>query len=86
VVRPEPTATLSGTVLGVLAVDVLSNREIYDRSFTLCDVCDRVTFQQSPRTRTSCPEHLPSSSGLIRKVTLDQEQIEAPTAAMSGWK
>ncbi len=85
-VRPEPTATLSGTVLGMFAVDVLSNREIYDRSFTLCEVCDRVTFQQSPRTRTSCPEHLPSSSGLIRKVTLDQEQNEPPTAAMSGWK
>jgi hypothetical protein len=86
VVRPEPTATLSGTVLGMFAVDVLSNREVYDRSFTLCEVCDRVTFQQSPRTRTSCPEHLPSASGLIRKVTQVPEQIEALAPEMPGLK
>ena len=82
VVRPEPTATLSGTVLGLLAVDVLSNREIYDRSFCLCEVCERVTFQQSPRSRTSCPEHLPSSSGMIRKVTLSPESFEAQALEM----
>lgn len=77
VVRPEPTATLSGTVLSMFAVDVLSNREIYDRAFCLCEVCERVSFQYASRVRTSCPEHLPSSSGLIRKVTLGQEQLDA---------
>jgi hypothetical protein len=86
VVRPEPTATLSGTVLGLFAVDVLSNREIYDRSFCVCEVCDRVTFQQSARNRTSCPDHLPSSSGLIRKVTLDQERLEATVLEMPSSK
>lgn len=86
VVRPEPTATLSGTVLGMFAVDVLSNREIYDRYFSLCEVCDRVTFQQSARTRTSCPDHLPSSSGLIRKVTLGQDQLEALAPEMNSSK
>lgn len=76
VVRPEPTATLSGTVLSMFAVDVLSNREMYDRSFCLCEMCERVTFQSSSRNRASCPEHLPSSSGLMRKVTLGQEQLD----------
>lgn len=80
VVRPEPTATLSGTVLSMFAVDVLSNREIYDRAFCLCEVCERVSFQSSARTRTSCPEHLPSSSGLIRKVTVGQDQLDAVEA------
>ena len=80
VVRPEPTATLSGTVLSMFAVDVLSNREIYDRAFCLCEVCERVSFQYSSRKRTSCPEHLPSASGLIRKVTLDQEHRDDAVA------
>jgi hypothetical protein len=74
VVRPEPT------VLSMFAVDVLSNREIYDRAFCLCDACDRVTFQYSARKRTNCPDHLPPSSGLMRKVTLDQEKLDAPEA------
>lgn len=75
-VRPEPTATLSGTVLSMFAVDVLSNREIYDRAFCLCDACDRVTFQYDARQRTSCPDHQPASSGLMRKVTLDMGKLE----------
>jgi hypothetical protein len=80
VVRPEPTATLSGTVLSMFTVDVLSNREIYDRAFCLCDACDRVTFQYSERKRTSCPDHLPPSSGLMRKVTLDAGELEVTDA------
>jgi hypothetical protein len=65
----------------MFAVDVLSNREIYDRAFCLCDACERVTFQYSARKRTSCPDHLPPSSGLMRKVTLDPERLDATVAA-----
>jgi hypothetical protein len=78
VVRPEPTATLSSTVLGLFAVDVLSNREMYDRAFCVCDVCDRVTFEFTARQRACCPEHRSATSGVIRKVTISQDQLTAP--------
>jgi hypothetical protein len=73
VVRPEPTATLSSIVLSLFAADVLSNRETYDRSLCVCEMCDRVTFEAGTPRRTSCPDHRPSVSGFIRKVTIAQD-------------
>lgn len=80
VVRPEPTATLSSTVLALFAIDVLSHREMYDRAFCVCDVCDRVTFEYTSLQRASCPDHRTSTSGVIRKVTISQDQLTAPPA------
>ncbi len=81
VVRPEPTATLSGIVISLFAADVLANRETYDRSLCICDACDRVTFDEDQAHRATCPAHRPSVSGFIRKVTLAPDQ---PTAESSS--
>jgi hypothetical protein len=66
--RPEPTAPLSGIVLSLFAVDVLSNRDEYDRHLCVCDVCGRVSFQVMPMTRRHCPEHPAHDSGFMRAV------------------
>ena len=69
VAQPEPTAPLSGIVLSLFAVDVLSHREEYDNHLSVCDVCNRITFQESALRRKSCPDHLPHESGFTRRVT-----------------
>ena len=73
VVRPEPTATLSDIVLALFAADVLANREVYDSSLCVCQICSRVTFKEGAEDRRSCPAHRPAVSGFIRKVSLDQD-------------
>ncbi len=65
--RPEPTAPLSGIVLSLFAVDILSRREVYDRLLSVCEVCDRVGFAEG--ARHGCADHLPSVSGVIRRVS-----------------
>lgn len=67
--QPEPTAPLSGIVLSLFAVDLLSHRDEYEKHLCVCDVCDRVTFQDSALLRKSCPDHLPHVSGFTRRVT-----------------
>jgi len=62
--RPDRTKQLSGIVLGLFAVDVLSHREIYDQLLSVCDTCDRVTFHEG--ARRSCVEHQPHASGFTR--------------------
>lgn len=69
VAQPETTAPLSGVVLSLFAVDILSHREEYDRRLCVCDVCNRVTFQDGAVRRKSCPDHLPQLSGFTRRVT-----------------
>jgi hypothetical protein len=69
VAQPEPTAPLSGIVLSLFAVDVLSHRDEYDRHLCVCDLCNRITFQESALRRKSCPDHPPHESGFIRRVT-----------------
>ncbi len=69
VAQPEPTAPLSGIVLSLFAVDVLSHREEYDNHLSVCDICNRITFQESALRRKSCPDHLPHESGFTRRVT-----------------
>lgn len=55
--RPEPTAPLSGIVLSLLAVDILSNRELYDRELCVCNACGRISFDGRPEARHTCFEH-----------------------------
>jgi hypothetical protein len=68
VAHPEPTAPLSGIVLSVLAVDVLTNREEYDQHLCVCDACGRVSFQDTPVSRRHCSEHPAPTSGFTRSV------------------
>jgi hypothetical protein len=65
--QPEPTAPLSGIVLSLFAVDVLSHRDEYEKRLSVCDICDRITFQDGALRRTSCPAHLPPLSGMSRR-------------------
>ncbi|MFO0756172.1 MAG: hypothetical protein U0359_06755 [Byssovorax sp.] len=65
--HPEPTAPLSAIVLSLLAVDILSHRELYDRELCVCDVCGRVSFDPKAADRKTCGEHSPSSSGFVWK-------------------
>jgi hypothetical protein len=69
VAQPETTAPLSGVVLSLFAVDILTHREEYDRRLCVCDVCNRVTFQDGELRRKSCPDHAPQLSGFTRRVT-----------------
>lgn len=68
VAHPEPTAPLSGIVLSLLAVDILTNRDEYDHHLCVCDACGRVSFQDRPVTRRHCPEHPAHVSGFTRNV------------------
>jgi hypothetical protein len=68
VARPESTAPLSGIVLSLFAVDILSHRDVYDRGLCVCDVCNRVTFQDAAFRRRACPEHQAHVSGFTRAV------------------
>ncbi len=65
--QPEPTAPLSGIVLSLFAVDVLSHRDEYEERLSVCDICDRITFQDGALRRKSCPDHLPPLSGMSRR-------------------
>jgi hypothetical protein len=77
VAQPEPTAPLSGVVLSLFAVDVLTHREEYDRRLCVCDICNRITFNDGELRRKSCPDHQPQVSGFTRRVTLPQRKREA---------
>jgi hypothetical protein len=67
VARPEPTAPLSGIVLGLFAVAILSERSFYDHHLCVCDVCGRVSFDASPAMRRFCSTHAARASGLQHK-------------------
>jgi hypothetical protein len=68
VAHPEPSASLSGILLSLFAVDVLSNRDAYDQNLCVCDVCGRISFQDGPVSRRNCAEHPAHESGFIRAV------------------
>ena len=74
VAQPETTAPLSGVVLSLFAVDVLTHREEYDRRLCVCDICNRITFQDGELRRKSCPDHQPQVSGFTRRVTLPSQR------------
>lgn len=69
IARPEPTAPLSGIVLSLFAVAILSERAFYDRQLCVCDVCGRVSFDGTPGTRRACTLHPAKASGVNVKVT-----------------
>ncbi len=68
VAHPEPTAPLSGIILSLLAVDILTHREEYDHHLCVCETCGRVSFQDKPTSRRHCPEHPAHISGFNRAV------------------
>ena len=68
VARPEATAPLSGIVLSLFAVAILSERSFYDHHLCVCDVCGRVSFDPTPAMKRLCPAHATRTSGLQIKV------------------
>jgi hypothetical protein len=69
VARPEPTAPLSGIVLSLFAVAILSERAYYDRQLCVCDTCGRVSFDAQPGMRRMCLAHSPRTSSTSVKAT-----------------
>lgn len=67
IARPEPTAPLSGIVLSLFAVAILSERQYYDHHLCVCDTCGRVSFDPTPAMRRVCALHSPRASGMQRK-------------------
>lgn len=74
VARPEPTAPLSGIVLSLFAVAILSDRSFYDRQMCVCDTCGRVSFDPAPSARRACALHSPRVSGVSHKAATAQGQ------------
>ncbi|APR81784.1 Hypothetical protein A7982_07133 [Minicystis rosea] len=68
VARPEPTAPLSGIVLSLFAVAILSERSFYDHHLCVCDACGRVSFDPTPAMKRFCPTHAMRASGMQIKV------------------
>lgn len=62
VARPQPTTALSDVVLSLFAVTMLSNRDIYDAAFCLCDTCWSIFFDGREEMRHNCVEHAARSS------------------------
>ena len=70
VARPEATAPLSGIVLSLFAVAILSDRAFYDRELCVCDTCGRIGFDHTPAMRHTCPTHATRVSGVSEKFSL----------------
>lgn len=68
VAQLEPSTPLSVIILSLFAVDILSNREAYDRGACVCDTCGRLSFQDAPVTRRNCHEHPGHASGFTYAV------------------
>jgi hypothetical protein len=85
VARPEPTAPLSGIVLSLFAVAILSERAFYDRQMCVCDSCGRVSFDTAPGMRRACVNHLPRQSGVSVKATSrSQTSLPRRTGSSTG--
>jgi hypothetical protein len=82
VARPEPTAPLSGIVLSLFAVAILSERSFYDRQMCVCDTCGRVSFDAGPGMRRACSSHPPRASGI--NVRARGGSVAAQSAVGSG--
>jgi hypothetical protein len=67
VARPEPTAPLSGIVLSLFAVAILSERSLFDRQLCVCDTCGLVSFDATAGRRRTCPAHGPRLSGVSQR-------------------
>jgi hypothetical protein len=92
VAKPEPTAPLSGIVLSMFAVSVLSERAFYDRQLCVCDTCGRVSFDGTPGMRRGCSMHGPRASGVNVKAPPRTESssfripVRSPSPPPSGRK
>jgi hypothetical protein len=87
--RPEPTAPLSGIVLSLFAVAILSERSFYDHQMCVCDSCGRVSFDGTPGMRRACTLHPPRTSGVKAKTSLrasgpHQTTPKSPAARKTG--
>ena len=67
VARPEATAPLSGIVLSMFAVAILSERSFYDRQMCVCDTCGRVSFDATPGMRRACSCTRPAAAASARR-------------------
>ncbi len=81
VARPEATAPLSGIVLSLFAVAILSERAFYDRHLCVCDTCGRVSFDAAAGTRRTCSLHPPRGSGMSVKASARVAQDQGEQAA-----
>jgi predicted RNA-binding Zn-ribbon protein involved in translation (DUF1610 family) len=72
VAQPDPNGSLSGIVLSLFAADALSHRDIYDKLLSVCDSCNRVTFQEEATARYACPMHWAHGSGFVRSAAARQ--------------
>ncbi len=86
VARPEVTAPLSGIVLSLFAVAILSERSFYDRQMCVCDTCGRVSFDPLPGMRRACATHLPRGSGVTSKAarSIPPDAAAAPRKTASS--
>ncbi len=57
--RPRPHDSLSDVVLSLFVADILRRREFYANNLCICDTCGRVRFDEDPRMRRACFDHLP---------------------------
>jgi len=85
VARPEATAPLSGIVLSLFAVAILSERSFYDRQMCVCDTCGRVSFDPAAGMRRACSVHLPRGSGMSPRASV-RAPGSNPPAVSSPWK
>ena len=68
VARPEVAAPLSGLVLSLFAVAILTDRALYEQELCVCDFCGRVSLDARPMMRAACAGHKPRSiSGFTAK-------------------
>lgn len=75
--NPEPTAPLSAVVLSLLAADILAHRDFYEEQLAICDVCERVVFEEgAAERRRRCSEHAPPASGTFPIHTHDDEGVD----------
>lgn len=73
--NPEPSAPLSAVVLSLLAADILAYRAFYDEQLSICDLCDRVSFEEGAAARRRrCAEHAHPASGFFPAGARDGEE------------
>jgi hypothetical protein len=71
--RASTNAMLSDVVLGLFAVEILSDRERLERSLCVCEHCGRIWVEEDARSRRACYEHPPRTP------------LPAPPATMPPW-
>jgi hypothetical protein len=62
VLRASTNAMLSDIVLGLFAVEILSDRERMEQSLCVCEDCGRIWVEEDARSRRACYEHPPRPS------------------------